>query len=133
VVFSTHNMDQAEQLCDSVCIIAQGRKVLDGPLRDIRRSHAGQRYRVEFEAITPGVVALMDGSNPALRGAVRMGDAWELDLPAPADVQRALAVLAAADAGVSGFHHVKPSLHQIFVNIVGHAETAERRPEVARA
>ena len=32
VVFSTHNMDQAEQLCDSVCIIAQGRKVLDGPL-----------------------------------------------------------------------------------------------------
>lgn len=45
VIFSTHNMDQAEQLCDAVCIIAQGPKVLDGPLAGIRRSHAGNRYR----------------------------------------------------------------------------------------
>ena len=54
VVFSTHNMDQAEQLCDFVCIIAQGRKVLDGSLKEIRRGHAGHRYRVEFESATPG-------------------------------------------------------------------------------
>jgi ABC-2 type transport system ATP-binding protein len=133
VVFSTHNMDQAEQLCDAVCIIANGRKVLDGPLGDIRRSHAGQRYRVEFEAVTPAVLDVMNGSHAALRGAVRNGDGWELDLATPADVQRALAALAAADVGVSGFRHVKPTLHQIFVSIVGHAETAERRPEVARA
>src|SRR6185369_1455364 len=30
VIFSTHIMDNAERLCDSVCIIAQGEKVLDG-------------------------------------------------------------------------------------------------------
>jgi ABC-2 type transport system ATP-binding protein len=125
-------MDQAEQLCDAVCIIANGRKVLDGPLREIRRSHAGQRYRVEFEGITPEVVEVMTAA-PALRGAVRAGDAWELDLATPGDVQRALAALAAPGLGLSGFHHIKPTLHQIFVGIVGHAETAERRPEVTRA
>jgi ABC-2 type transport system ATP-binding protein len=133
VVFSTHNMDQAEQLCDAVCIIAQGRKVLDGPLRDLRRSHAGHRYLVEFESVTPAVAALMNGGNPILGAGVRTGDAWHLDLPGADDVRHALAALAAAEVGVARFEHVKPSLHQIFVEQVGHAEIADRRPEVARA
>jgi ABC-2 type transport system ATP-binding protein len=133
VVFSTHNMDQAEQLCDSVCIIAQGHKVLDGPLAEIRRQNAGHRYRVEFESVTPGALALMNGNGNPLAGAVRDGDAWSLDLPSPDHVQRALAALASADARIARFEHVKPSLHQIFVERVGHAEIAARRPEVTRA
>ena len=133
VVFSTHNMDQAEQLCDSVCIIAQGRKVLDGPLREVRRQHAGHRYRVEFESITPAVLALMDGGGTPLAGAVRTGDAWTIELADGSDVQRALAALASTSVQIARFEHVKPSLHQIFVERVGHAEIAARRPEVTRA
>jgi len=133
VVFSTHNMDQAEQLCDSVCIIAQGRKVLDGLLRDIRHRHAGHRYRIEFESVTPVVVDLMSRGDGALAGAARAGDTWSLDLPSGSDVQRALAALAAADVRVAKFEHARPSLHQIFVEQVGHAEIAARRPEVTRA
>ena len=133
VVFSTHNMDQAEQLCDYVCIIAQGQKVLDGPLRDVKRSHAGHRYRVEFELITPDVLALMSGADPVLADAKRAGDVWEVDLPGDDHVRRALIALAAVDSPLSRFEHVKPSLHQIFVEKVGHAEIAARRPEVTRA
>jgi ABC-2 type transport system ATP-binding protein len=134
VVFSTHNMDQAEQLCDAVCIIAQGRKVLDGPLRELRRSHSGHRYAIEFEEVTPAVVALMEGgANPALAGGVRTGDTWQIDCPHDEDVRRALAGLAAADVRLARFAHVKPSLHQIFVEQVGHAEVAARRPEVRHA
>ena len=132
VVFSTHNMDQAEQLCDSVCIIAQGRKVLDGPLGDIRRQNAGHHYRIEFESVTPAVLGLMNGSG-ALEGAAREGEAWTLELSSAAGVQRALAALASADVHIARFERVKPSLHQIFVEQVGHAEIADRRPEVARA
>jgi ABC-2 type transport system ATP-binding protein len=133
VVFSTHNMDQAEQLCDAVCIIAQGRKVLDGPLREIRRSHAGHRYLVEFEAVTPAVLALMDNRESPLGRGVRAGDAWHLDLPSGDDVRRALAGLAAAEVHVARFEHMKPSLHEIFVEKVGHAEIAARRPEATHA
>ena len=133
VVFSTHNMDQAEQLCDYVCIIAQGKKVLDGPLRDVRRGHAGHRYRIEFDASTPAVQALMAGSDPALTGATAAGEGWVLDLPTPDRVRGALAALAASGAPVARFEHLKPSLHEIFVAKVGHAEVAARRPEVTRA
>ena len=132
VVFSTHNMDQAEQLCDYLCIIAAGRKVLDGPLREIRRGHAGHRYRVEFESVTPAVLELM-GNGLARNGCVRVDDGWELDLPTPDAVRHALARLSSADAVLTKFEHLTPSLHQIFVERVGHAEIADRRSEVARA
>jgi ABC-2 type transport system ATP-binding protein len=129
VVFSTHNMDQAEQLCDFVCIIAQGRKVLDGSLDDIRRSHAGHKYRVVFESVTPRVLALMEGGAGA-RGATRVGDAWELELPSGDDVGRTLFALSSAEVAVARFERVRPSLHQIFVDKVGRAEIAARTPEV---
>jgi ABC-2 type transport system ATP-binding protein len=129
VVFSTHNMDQAEQLCDSLCIIAQGRKVLDGSLREIRRGHAAHKYRVEFESVTPEVVALMS----RVDGATRAGDTWEMDLRTADDVRRALTQVASTSVPVARFEHVKPSLHQIFVERVGHAEIAARRPEATHA
>ena len=131
VVFSTHNMDQAEQLCDSVCIIARGRKVLDGALRDIRRSHAGRHYRLEFEEVTPRVLEFMHSGRFAQ--AERTGNAWTFDLPTGADVQATLTALAASGLDLARFEHIKPSLHEIFVQQVGHAEVAERRPEVSRA
>jgi ABC-2 type transport system ATP-binding protein len=124
-------MDQAEQLCDSVCIIARGRKVLDGALREIRRRHAGRRYRIEFDEITPAVLGTMERGPFA--AAARSGSSWMLDLPAESDVQQTLAALASANVPLARFEHVKPSLHEIFVQQVGHAEVAERRPEVARA
>ena len=132
VVFSTHNMDQAEQLCDFVCIIAQGRKVLDGALSEIRRAHAGHKYRVRFESATPAVTALMT-SDTALIGAVRKGDAWELDLPTRSEVERALRALAAAEMPVARFEHLTPTLHQIFVEQVNHGAIATAQPEVDSA
>ena len=133
VVFSTHNMDQAEQLCDSVCIIARGRKVLDGSLADIRRRYGGHRYRVEYESLTPEVVAAMGAADSPLGAATRAGDGWEIDLPDRTAVQRALARLAAADLPLARFERVRPSLHQIFVEKVGEAQIAARIPEVQRA
>ncbi len=46
VIFSTHIMEQAEKLCDHICLISRGRVVLDGELDQIRRSYGGNSYRV---------------------------------------------------------------------------------------
>jgi ABC-2 type transport system ATP-binding protein len=40
VLFSTHGMEQAEKICDQVLIIARGKKVLDGKLKEIKRASA---------------------------------------------------------------------------------------------
>jgi ABC-2 type transport system ATP-binding protein len=132
VIFSTHNMDQAEQLCEHVCIIARGEKVLDGALRDIRRANLGSRYGVEFETETPRVAAFMRDSGRLFARAARDGEGWEVELAPGADPREALAALNALDAPILRFARVQPTLHEIFVQRVGDAATAARRPEPAR-
>ena len=65
--------------------------------------------------------------------AERVGEGWTMELAAESDVRQALAEVAAANVPLAKFEHLKPSLHEIFVQQVGHAEIAERRPEVTGA
>jgi ABC-2 type transport system ATP-binding protein len=46
ILFSTHVMEQAEKLCDSIALIARGRVVLDGDLTDIKHRFGGRSYRL---------------------------------------------------------------------------------------
>jgi hypothetical protein len=48
VLFSTHDMATAERMCDSIVMIFNGRKVLDGPLETIRRTYGADTIRVRM-------------------------------------------------------------------------------------
>jgi len=48
ILFSTHRMDQVEKLCDSICLIDNGRAVLAGKVREIKKSYERNRVIVEF-------------------------------------------------------------------------------------
>ncbi len=119
VIFSTHMMDNAERLCDSVCIIARGDKVLDGSVTAVRAENAGRTI----------ALALEGGANPAVmqvlndRSVVeRMDDHgryFEIELVENANAQEFLQRLVAAGAAITRFEKVQPSLHQIFLQRVG--------------
>lgn len=131
VLFSTHNMDQAEQLCEQVCIIANGRKVLDGNLREIRRGARGRRYAIEFaDGAREGAAEFMAG-NPRFASVHATADGWEAELADDTDPRELVAALNRLPAALARFEHLEPSLHRIFVERVGHAEHADRRPEPA--
>src|SRR5260370_18281938 len=49
ILFSTHIMEQAENLCEQSCIIARGRKLLDGALSDIKRTRRGHHHVIRFD------------------------------------------------------------------------------------
>src|SRR3954453_13620394 len=49
IILSTHQMEIAEKLCDDICMINRSRKVLDGKLRDIRRSFARNSLALRFD------------------------------------------------------------------------------------
>jgi ABC-2 type transport system ATP-binding protein len=128
VVFSTHNMEQAEQLCEHVCIIAEGRKVLDGSLRDIRRANIGARYAIVFEEDSTAADAFIRQSAQLFARAERNGDGWHVDLARGVSVGEVLGALSAVEIPVASFARVQPSLHEIFVRQVGEAAIAHRRP-----
>ncbi|MFN2400369.1 MAG: DUF4162 domain-containing protein [Gemmatimonadaceae bacterium] len=122
-------MDQAEELCDYVCIIAGGEKVLDGRLRDVKRANMGQRYSVEFDDGSTAAEAFMSGNSRLFQRATRRGDRWEFDLADGASPKNVLAAINGLDAPLMCFARVQPSLHEIFVQKVGRASTPVRRPE----
>jgi ABC-2 type transport system ATP-binding protein len=129
VVFSTHNMDHAEQLCDSVCIIAGGLKLLDGELEQIRKSNRGNRYTVRFDEVCAREEWFT--ARPELFAEVkRDGDGIAFSLGHGADAHSALACINAMDPAITEFKRVQPSLHQIFVQHV-EGRVLPRRQEVA--
>jgi ABC-2 type transport system ATP-binding protein len=135
ILFSTHLMEQAEQICDQICIIARGEKVLDGKLAEIKRAAASEgRIALGF-ADDAARQRAEDGplADRALVAAVRPprpGDHADLEaeLAAGAEPGRLLAALVGAGIDVRRFEVVTPTLHQIFVDRVGGdaAKTAER-------
>ena len=119
VIFSTHIMDNAERLCDSVCIIARGEKVLDGGVTEVKTAAGNRTIALALSgARSPAVSAVLDDRSLVSR----MDDNnryFEIELSPSADPQVLLRRLVDAGAGIDRFERVTPSLHQIFLQRVG--------------
>jgi ABC-2 type transport system ATP-binding protein len=133
VLFSTHIMEQAEQLCDRIVIIARGEKVVDGAVRDVK-SEAGTRH------LRVGVTSGQDSARRILadrRWALSLqdhGTEWEAELAPGAAPDALLRALIEGGAGIAEFGVEDPSLESIFISKVGaEAATAMRSEEVAHA
>jgi len=113
IILSTHQMEIAEKLCDDVCMINRSRKVLDGKLREIRRSFSRNAVALQFQ----GGDGLLN--DPALVANIRQhGDDTEVLLVPGASPQELLRRLVDAHVAVTKFELVEPSLHDIFIEKV---------------
>ena len=124
IVFSTHDMGVAEEMCDRIFMIFKGRKVLDGTLDEIQQQYGHDTVRVRTEA---GRAAL-DG-DPAVEAVSDYGNLQEVRLNG--DPQALLARLTARTR-VLHFEVTRPSLHDIFVRIAKPEADAGTIAEVGR-
>jgi ABC-2 type transport system ATP-binding protein len=116
IIFSTHLMEQAEELCDEICLINHGQKVLGGGVREIKRGF-GWRY------------IAIDGENyeATLRDNLLVGeitparDHTEIRLQNGADPQALLRQIVNSGARINRFELVAPSLNEIFIESVKRA------------
>jgi ABC-2 type transport system ATP-binding protein len=113
VIFSTHVMEHAEKLCDAVFMICKGRKVLDGPVDEIRRHYREDKVEIEGE----GDASIFQGAR-GVRSVRAIGGRVEIELEPGADPQRLLE-LALPRFKVSRFEVRAPRLHDVFVRIAG--------------
>ena len=118
VVFSTHVMEQAEKLCDSLCIIARGEKVLDGKLAEVKRAHGGKHVILSVERWIPELDRVV-GDRSLVGKSDMYGNYAELELAPGADSQNLLRRLLEAGATISRFEIAEASLTRIFMDKVG--------------
>ncbi len=111
ILFSTHVMEQAEKLCEYLCMISKGHKVLDGSLSDVKNRFGTNSIHVQYE----GDGAFMKG----LAGveAVREFPTYsELRLADAADGNAVLARII-EQVSVRRFEFKEPSLYDIFIQM----------------
>ena len=123
VVFSSHQLDLVERLCDAVGIIRNGRMVADGTVDELRGNTGRRHYRLHLET-TDGwldqVVAAVPGATVIDGGAT--GGPALIELPAEADDQVLLAV-ATRLGRVRQFGVAEPSLVELFREVVTNGGT----------
>ena len=115
VLFSTHLMDQAERLCERVCLISRATKVLDSDLKELKTRERKGVVAVEFEGGDRWLQGPEVASTEVVNGKLH------LILRDGADHQAILR--RGVDAGVTiyRFDLVEPRLHEIFVRHAGAA------------
>jgi len=132
IIFSTHQMDVAEKICDHVCIIARGRKVLDGGLAEVKRVHGGTHVAVAFEDAAAGAGA-MGAVSDLVAAADDSGVFAELKLKDGTDPQALLERLMKTGVRIRRFERIEPSLNRIFLDKAGPEAAADAPAEVSHA
>jgi ABC-2 type transport system ATP-binding protein len=127
IVFSTHQMEQVEKMCDNICLINKGKPVLGGSLREVKNKYGTNSLRIEFEG---------DGEFLKKSSLVKRADVYqnyaELEL---VDIRKSRELLSSIDdrLDIRKFEIVEPSLNSIFISVVGVPATTDAAPAAAPA
>ena len=113
IIFSTHIMEQAERLCEKICLINAGKIVLEGDLREIKQSFGRGSVEIEYS----GDVSLIKNSRFVER-CNDFGQYVEVKLNAPQHYSALLHELVEASVDITRFELMEPRLHEIFVQSV---------------
>ena len=123
ILFASHRMEQVEQLCDDICLMANGEVVLGGSLREVKEQFGQNTLVLEFD----GPDAFIDELESAGRVRVNTRSAHraELTLADDTDARTVLDIVLDRTDELYRYERVEPPLNEIFVEVVGEAE-AER-------
>jgi ABC-2 type transport system ATP-binding protein len=122
VLFSTHIMTHAEQLCDHVVMIHRGDKVLDRTMAGIRETF--DPHRILFEPLDPASDISKLRALPGVRAVTAEGTTWDVALDGQASAASVIPLLVTA-VTPSRVEVRRPTLEDVFVSIVaGDASTA---------
>jgi len=113
ILFSTHRMEQVEQMCDDICLFNQGEAVLTGKLREIKSSFGENTINLEFE----GDSSFLDKLE-GVRINNRSTNFAEIRVLNDQSMQEILK-LAMEHAEIHKFERIEPSLNEIFISTVG--------------
>jgi ABC-2 type transport system ATP-binding protein len=112
IIFSTHRMEQVEEICDHIVLVNLGKKILDGSVSGIKQQFKQNIFSIETEAgvALPTNPAFTFVSNESNKTFVKINDGFSSN-----DL---LKQLITQNIQVVGFNEVLPSLNDIFINLV---------------
>lgn len=116
IVFASHRMEQVEEICDDICLISNGKILIKGALRDVKRSFGRNRVILEYDGDGQFIEALRHAqkvevnSLTASRAELRLINGTRSNEILTAAIQHTREVVR--------FEYLEPSMNEIFVTAV---------------
>ncbi len=110
IIFSTHRMEQVEEICDHVVLVNKGKKILDGTINDIKNEFKENLYKIDVD---------YDGSGTDLFKVVKQNEGQIIvKINENVETNQVLQYLINNNKQVYGFNEILPSLNDIFIKLV---------------
>lgn len=112
IIFSTHRMEQVEEICDHIVLINLGKKILDGTVANIKQQFKENKFAIQLGEVPANLTAASFeiADQKANRLTVKIKEGYRSN-----DV---LQHLLQQNLTIEAFHEVLPSLNEIFINLV---------------
>ena len=120
IIFSTHRMEQVEEMCDHIVLINQGKNVLYGEVQDIKNQYKQHLYRVEIAGDWPA------GFAERFQIASRQNGTATVQFSDEQESNNVLQYLVGKGVHVRSFNEILPTFNEIFIRRV--AETGQTAP-----
>lgn len=122
VIFSTHRMEQVEELCEFIVLINRGENILEGKVADIRRRFQDGKFHLEYEGVLPdGLGARYELVNPTPSGV-------DIQLQDGQLANDLLRYLLDTNVHIIGFQEMLPSLNEVFIKQVTQLDPTNTNP-----
>lgn len=131
LIFSTHQMETVEELCESIAIVDRGRVVVSGAVRDVKRAMNRQVVRLATDGDGNGLDWL--STLTGVKVTAEREDFVELQVPAGTDPETILRTALERGDRVTRFEIADPTLEEIFVEHVGRRAVDESEEHLAAA
>ncbi len=119
VIFSTHNMASVEEICDHITLINRSHNILSGRVDEIRRTHGGNIFKVQFRGESEALAEQLAGRCEILEREddVTGFATMKLHIADNADV-RPIVALINERTELRSFSEIIPSMNDIFIRAV---------------
>ncbi len=112
IIFSTHRMEQVEEICDHIVLVNKGHKILDGTVRDIKQQYKQNIFTAEVDHL-PAVLqhasfAIVKQNENNL--TLRINEGYSAN--------NVLLHFINQQSGIIAYHEILPSLNEIFIRLV---------------
>ena len=112
IIFSTHRMEQVEEICDHIALVNQGKVLLDGTVDSVKQQFKENIWELKFQ----GNASLI--TNNSFEIIQQSGDRLYLKIQEGANENSILQYLIQEGVLVKGFNEILPSLNDIFIHLV---------------
>ncbi|MEO6917263.1 MAG: ABC transporter ATP-binding protein [Chitinophagaceae bacterium] len=120
IIFSTHRMEQVEEICDKIVVINRGKKILDGKVSAIRQQYKENLFRISFDQLPvmtdSPIFQVSSSENAAL--IVKINEGYKTN-----DL---LEFFIRQNASLESFNELLPSINDIFIRLVRDAPAARQ-------